>query len=484
MIRIPSVRPALLPAFVSSALGPHVRATPPDRWTNHHAASIPPPPRAPHPGHLLRLTGADRRPARDAGHRPGLGHRAGRPRRQSRAAAGRSADPGRSRGPGSVESLTAGQAAFRHVQTLASDIGVRVAGTEAERTAADYITARLRDYGYQVDAQPVPIRSFVSRSVDLRLQPDGRALRVSPLTNSPAGAAQGDLYDAGIGRPADYPAEGIAGRIALIQRGELTFSDKVRNAAAAGAVAAVIYDPPNDLIGGTLVGPASAIPALTIPGADGVQLRDRLKREPVAVTLAFDGGVEETSAINVIGRTPGRPCEAVVGGHFDSVAGAPGASDNATGTAVMLEMARQQGQRGNPENACFIAFGAEELGLVGSMHYLSTLSVEERRAIKFMLNFDMVAVGEEWLFIGSPALQRRAQEVAAANGITGRRSELLGASSDHAAFIDRRIPALMLHRSYDGLLHTPRDVVDRVKPEPLDEAVRLGMAFLAAFAAG
>lgn len=375
-----------------------------------------------------------------------------------------------------------GEAALAHVKRLAGEIGPRVAGTPAERAAADYIAAHLREDGFDVELQRFPVKTFASRSVELRItSPDPRSVAVAPLTYSSPGSAQGALVYTGLGRPADYPAGGVAGRIALVQRGEITFGDKVRNAAGAGASAVVVFDPPNDVIPGTITGTIPAIPALTIPGPEGVRLRDALQAGEVTARLAFDGGVEETEATNVIGRPPGHDCAAVVGGHYDTVVTAPGGSDNASGTAAMLELARVQAARGNPQQACFIAFSAEELGLLGSQHFLGALPAEKRSALKYMINFDMVSVGEEWLFIGTPALQRRAQELAAADGVTGRRAELAGASSDHAAFIDRKIPALMLHRSNDSLLHTPQDTAERIAAAPLGEAVRLGLSFLAAF---
>jgi aminopeptidase YwaD len=314
------------------------------------------------------------------------------------------------------------------------------------------------------------------------LGPPEESLRVSPLTGSPKGSATAELFHAGLGLPQDYPAGGIGGKIALVQRGQIEFGEKLRNAAAAGASAIVIYDPPNDVFPGRLSGQIPGIPALVIPGKDGVRLREQLASGPVRATLAFDGGYEELTATNVIGRPPGKGCAAVVGGHFDSVENTPGASDNASGTAAVLEMARVQALRGNPEQACFIAFSGEELGLLGSIHYVQQLSQAERQAIKFMINMDMVAVGDEWLFIGSQALVRRGQEIAESLGISGRRSELMGASSDHAAFIDRRIPAIMLHRSNDTLLHTPQDTPDRITAPPLETAVRLGLAWLAGLA--
>jgi aminopeptidase YwaD len=384
-----------------------------------------------------------------------------------------------------VEVQPDGQNAYRHVQVLAGDIGPRVAGSEAGRAAADYIAARLREYGYDVELQQFPIQLWVSRSVSFHvLTPREETLRAAAMQNSLPGAAAGELVFAGLGRAADYPVGGIGGRIALVQRGELTFAEKARNAAAAGAAAVVIFDPQNSAGFGTLLGDVPAIPVLTIDGGDGARLREALRDGAVTVSLAFDGGAGAATGVNVVARPPGKGCAAVVGGHFDTVPGAPGASDNASGTATVLEVARVQAARGNPEQACFIAFDAEELGLVGSRFFVDALSEGERNAIRVMINLDMVAVGDAWKLIGSRALLPRGRQIAAALGIAADPADLVGASSDHASFLDRRIPAIMLHRWDDPLLHTPRDTVDRIAPEPLETAARLTLAFLTALPQG
>lgn len=378
-------------------------------------------------------------------------------------------------------SQPSGDRAFRHVQELAGRIGVRVAGTAAEQRSAEYIEAQLRDYGYQVERQPFTFKSFVSRSVELSAA--GQPLKVAPLTNSSPGKVSNAAFFAGLGRPADYPSGGIAGKVALVERGELTFSEKARNAVAAGASALVVYEPGAAVVAGSLADTPPGIPVLSIEGADGERLRKQIEaRQPVTIDLSFAGGVEDVPAMNVIGRPGDGACRAVAGSHFDSVERAPGASDNASGTGAMLELARVQALRGNSEGVCFIAFGAEEEGLKGSQYYVNTLSTEQRQAVRFMLNLDMVGFGESWLLIGSRALQERGQEIAGEMGISARPQQLVGASSDHASFIDRRVPALMLYRSEDRLLHTPQDVVDRISPPALEEAVRLGLAFIAAFA--
>ncbi len=383
------------------------------------------------------------------------------------------------------DATPSGGRALEHARVLSAEIGSRPAGTAEERRAAEYIAGHLRGLGLEVELQPFPVSTFVSRSVAFRVvAPAEEGLRVSPFTGSAPGSAAGELFVAGAGTAADYPAAGIGGRVALVRRGQVTFGDMARNAAAGGASALVVYDPNGDLIAGRLTGQIPGIPVLTIPGPDGGRLATLAGSTPIQVSLSFDGGTTEVTSHNVIGRPASGSCRAVAGSHYDSVPGAPGASDNASGTGTMLELARVQAARGNPEGLCFIAFGAEELGLLGSQHYVEKLTAEQRRDIAFMLNFDMTAVGDQWWLIGSRTLQTRAKDIAAAAGVTMTPRELVGASSDHAAFIDRRIPALMLHRADDRLLHTPEDVIDRLSAPAMETAVQMGLAFLIAFSAG
>ena len=369
--------------------------------------------------------------------------------------------------------------AFAHVEKLAGEIGVRVAGTREEHTAAEYLAATLRDYGYDVELQPFGVEAFISRSVSFAVEStERRTITAQPITLSPPGSASGELVYAGLGRADEFPAN-TRGRIALVQRGEIYFREKALNAEAAGATAIVVFNNDDELFTGTLREAGPTIPVLAISGVDGQRLSDQLRAGPVRASLNFDGGVTRSESFNVIARSPGSRCRVVLGGHYDSVPGAPGASDNATGTAAVLEMARITALNGNPHEACFVGFAAEEIGLNGSDHFVRQLSPADRQALRFMLNFDMVAVGTEWLLIGSSRLQEQAGTILANMGVSARATELLGASSDHASFINAGIPALFLHRYDDPLLHTPEDVVGRVPREQLAEAVRIGLAFLA-----
>ena len=92
----------------------------------------------------------------------------------------------------------------------------------------------------------------------------------------------GTLYYCGLGNPGDFPAA-VAGNIALIQRGTLTFAEKLTNAANAHATAAIIYNNTSGTINGTLGSPGGWIPALAISQSDGQTLKAAL---PTTVSIS------------------------------------------------------------------------------------------------------------------------------------------------------------------------------------------------------
>ncbi|MBX2864067.1 MAG: M20/M25/M40 family metallo-hydrolase [Leptolyngbyaceae cyanobacterium MAG.088] len=77
----------------------------------------------------------------------------------------------------------------------------------------------------------------------------------------------------------------------------------------------------------------------------------------------------------------------IIGAHYDTVPGTPGADDNATGLAVLLELARQFSEQPPRRPVHLVAFDLEEYGLVGSRAYVSTL---QGQSIHLMLSLEML----------------------------------------------------------------------------------------------
>ncbi len=376
-----------------------------------------------------------------------------------------------------------GEAAFAHVQHLAGVIGPRVAGTPSERQAAEYLAAQFRQFGYQADLHSFRFPYFEARRVELlQLSAAPRAVPALIFTYSAptaSGGIEADVVHAGLGLPSDYEGRQVSGAIALVARGSIPFGEKAANAAARGAVAVIIFNSaPEGIMAGTLMQP-SRIPAVAISNEEGVRLIEATRQGRLRVRLLVDASTEMRATANVVATKRGtnRPEEiVVVGAHYDSVPGSPGANDNASGVAVVLETARVLAGTPTPRTVQFVLFAAEELGLFGSVAFAQ----ERRRGVVAMINVDMVGWGEALTAGNSPGrdetMVNAAVEVARTLGIPLTRFRSAG--SDHASFEQVGIPAVFLHRGVDPHYHRPTDLPPIVDPRNLEEAVRLVVGML------
>ena len=367
------------------------------------------------------------------------------------------------------------QRALAHVQVLAGEIGPRVAGTEEERSAANYIAGQLAMAEYEVEQTTFSFQAFVDLGTSLvALAPESKSIEAIPLQSTVAGKVTAEIVAAGIGRPADFPDDG-AGKIALIERGDIFFSEKVENAAKAGASAAIIYNSIPGRFAGRL-DTVSSIPAVTITRAQGLSLLDLMEETDVMVQLDARVSHNGTSQ-NIVAKPPHGECRMYVGAHYDSVAAAEGGNDNASGTATVIEIARSMAADGEFDDVCFTLFGSEEIGLFGSRAFAQSLDNRQREATVAMLNFDVVGAGARFLVGGSPDIAELAARKAEEEGVTLFVGNLpSNASSDHASFIEIGIPAIIFYRFGGPPIHTPADTASVVEAELLEETGKVGLA--------
>ncbi|MGV2469961.1 M28 family peptidase, partial [Bacillus subtilis] len=135
------------------------------------------------------------------------------------------------------------------------------------------------------------------------------------------------------------------------------------------------------------------IPVVGAKKEDG----EKLLSEQEAI-LKLKAHKNQTSQIVIVVRKAKgvkNPDIVYVTSHYDSVPYAPGSNDNASGTSVVLELARILKTVPADKEIRFITFGAEEIGLLGSRHYVSTLSDREVKQSVANFNLDMVATSWE-----------------------------------------------------------------------------------------
>ena len=378
-------------------------------------------------------------------------------------------------------------AALATLETLTVEIGPRVQGTEAEERAAGVIADAFRSFGYEVDLQEFPLESRVVE--ELRLEVAGEALPASVLEGAAAGAVSGPLVAVpGLGSRDDMAAVELEGAVALIERGVLFLREKVADASAAGAVAVVIFNnDPGGFSGG--LGAEADVPVLALSREDGLALRRvaTAAQTTAEVTLRF---LTSTAASqNVIARSPGGTCAVWVGGHYDTVPNVPGANDNGSGTALVVEMARAFAGSRAGAGICYAAFGAEEAsamggGLLGSRVFVAELEAAgEAENARAMLNLDVAAAGNQIILVGDRVLVTQAAAIAAARGIEARAGSLpFGSGSDHLNFAQAGIPVLF-PTLLGGPIHDPSDDFSAVEPQRLAVVGRIAHATLECLAA-
>jgi aminopeptidase N len=233
------------------------------------------------------------------------------------------------------------------------------------------------------------------------------------------------------------------------------------------------------------------------PGGDGGTYVQRF-------TIANGPGGAPVSLANVVGVLPGaRPDwkgqSAVVGAHYDHLgrgwpdvrAGEegqlhPGADDNASGVAVLLELARAMAAGDRPSRTIvFVAFSGEEARLAGSRHYVSAPPFPLDGVIG-MINLDTVGrlFDRRVSVLGTGTASEWPHIFRGASFVTGVESRAIPEaleSSDHAAFIERGVPAVQLFTGAHGDYHRPGDTADKLDAEGLVKVALLareGIAYL------
>jgi len=200
---------------------------------------------------------------------------------------------------------------------------------------------------------------------------------------------------------------------------------------------------------------------------------------------------------NIVGRLSAQRGASLIilGAHFDSVEGTPGADDNASGLAVLLEAARLLSRARLRSELLFCAFNLEELNMIGSTYFAKKLKAAEVK-VEAMISLEMIGytdprpgsqkypIGLSWLypergdFIGvignwysSSLLRRFTRQMRQVPGLPVETLSVPGNGglvpavrlSDHSPFWDLGYPALMVTDTSffrNPHYHGPRDTLD------------------------
>ena len=228
------------------------------------------------------------------------------------------------------------------------------------------------------------------------------------------------------------------------------------------------------------------------------ELQEKLNRSPTVQSISsgrvgsleWQARPEEGLLVNVLAFLPGTDPQKteeilVIGAHrdhFGRQAGLlfPGADDNASGTAVILEVARVMAQAGAKiqRTVLFVSFSGEEQGLVGSRLYIQR-PVLPLGSTKAMINIDHAGIGNGRLTIGVTGFEKSTALEAGQTAALTDKLDVYGffPGGDHVPFKEAGVPTItVVSGGVHTHFHQPTDTADTINPEILRSVARYVLA--------
>ena len=403
------------------------------------------------------------------------------------------------------------EVAFDIVEGLTTEIGPRLAGTEAEARARTWSAARLKALGFRnvrIETYRMPTWVRGAESAEI-VAPFPQKLTLAALGNSASTGDAGLTAEVVVfptfGDLARAPAGSLRGKIAYVGNTMLPTQDGSSYGAAGaarfsgpaiasqkGAAAIVIRSIGTDTHRlphtGVTNFPDGVAPipaaALSVPDAALIE-RIATRGKPIRMKLVLTPRqIGEQEGGNVIAEVPGTDPDAgivLIGGHLDSWDQGTGAIDDASGVAITAAAAKRildSGRR--PRRTIRVVwFGAEEVGGYGGQDY-ARRHAAEKHAIAAESDFgaDRIWRVETTLPESARAVGDRLAAALAPLGIV-RGS---GDGADIADTVKTGVAGVDLNQSglrYFDIHHTPNDTIDQIDPEQLRQNVAAWTAMLA-----
>lgn len=284
---------------------------------------------------------------------------------------------------------------WKVVESLTTEVGPRLAGSEADARAVAWAQAKFKQLGFdKVWTEPVTFPKWERRGEHAQvLGANAQPLLVTALGGSAGGTVEGEIVRfADLDALQAAPAGSLAGKIAFVDfqmhkkqdGGDYRYGGGIRGrgpseAIKKGAVGFLMRSAgttPHRVVNTGITryeDGLTPIPAAAVSIPDADQLARLAARGPVKVRLALDCGWDgQATSYNVIGQITGRskPGEIVLtGGHLDSWDLGTGAIDDAAGIGISMAAARLAGQLRPARTLRVVAFANEEQGLYGGRAY-------------------------------------------------------------------------------------------------------------------
>lgn len=368
----------------------------------------------------------------------------------------------------------------KNLTHLSETIGERALGSPGEILAQDFVERTFQEAGYEVVREEFATPGWRCGAHEVKLA-SGECIDAAPCYFSPGGTVKAELKTFWTARDAAGSLEKFAGKIVFA--GNYDFSQVAdTNALAerldqAGAAAFIINSPYNDTYSTKIVRSPNLLrmPVFTVSQRAALRLA---REEEARVSLRLEAETFPHTSCNIIARhraTGSSRGKLVLGAHYDTSPGIPGAADNASGVAVLLELAATLHGQMADWDVDFVAFGGEEYG--GPGYGIGGYCYEEAHrseAIKVMVCLDGLGT---YLTIPearvgrSTALRSLVRSEAVKSGL---RVLPFRRGSDQGVFHDHGIPTIWLCdggadngvRHYP--LHSPQDALDLIDFQKLE----------------
>jgi hypothetical protein len=404
-------------------------------------------------------------------------------------------------------------AAFNFVESLTTEIGQRLAGTEAHRRAVAWAETRLKEADFEnVHSEQFTLPAWIRGAESAEIVGTvPQHLAVTTLGGSVATDTNGVEAEVSLFRTYDEllaAAPGsLNGKIAVVTQRMVRAQDgsgygaanQIRRrgpseAAKRGAVAYLLRSlgtdnhrlPHTGALNYEDGAPRIPAAALAIPDAD--QLERLAALGPVRIRLLLTPTVRESApSWNVVGEIKGRerPEEIVlIGGHLDSWDLGTGATDDGAGVAIVFGAARLIG--GLPQRPSrtirVVLFGAEEMNFSGAAYAQAHQEETAKIVVASEADFGARNVYSVQLPVGAAASDfgKTLDRIIAPLGANLDRRPALGGGDDIRELQKAGVPVVSLRQDgldYFDTHHTADDTLDKIDPKQLNQAVAVWSAF-------
>ena len=253
-----------------------------------------------------------------------------------------------------------------HLSYLCEEIGARLSGTPADERSVEYIANHFKRCGVDVEVQDYPCPSWEHEKTELTLLGAGESRRLFAIAQTFSESCDLEAEFVGVGTRKELEfAPDLAGKILVLYgeaEGALTADRNwmLLTAEERRAAGLIVINTDETVPTKLIRDPYLRIPAVAVPHSVGLELLHCGGK----VRLHVRARRFDSTGHNVIGHLPGlKTGRIAVAAHYDSAAECPGATDNASGTAVVLELCEIFGAAGKRNLGIdFIAYGAEEYG--------------------------------------------------------------------------------------------------------------------------